>query len=169
MPVYAEKDGYQRVRVWHLGRKYDRAVRCTREEALVAEARLRQELESRYPTPTPEQALLLKLKSMSDRRGECWFWLGNVDEYGYGRVGGRKRRAHRVWFELVRGPIPAGMDLDHLCRNRRCVRPDHLEIVTRQENIRRGVAARKARGPSEGPSEKSAGSGQARNAKPPEP
>lgn len=46
--------------------------------------------------------------------------------------------AHRVAYELTRGPIPAGMEIDHLCRVRSCVNPDHLEAVTRGENLRRG-------------------------------
>lgn len=73
----------------------------------------------------------------------CWNWGLQVDRDGYGRA----RRAgetsptaaHRVVYEEIRGPIPSGLDLDHLCRNRRCVNPDHLEPVTRTENYRRGL------------------------------
>lgn len=63
---------------------------------------------------------------------------------GYMKVyaAGRNQYAHRVVYELVVGPVPAGLELDHLCRNRWCVCPDHLEPVTREENIRRAVAAR---------------------------
>ena len=69
-------------------------------------------------------------------------WLGalNTDRYGRIVIDGRARRAHRVVFEQAYGPIPANRDLDHLCRNRSCVRPDHLEPVTRAENIQRGQA-----------------------------
>ena len=73
--------------------------------------------------------------------GDCWNWLGSLDRDGYGRVryNGRRTRAHRIAYELAIGPIPAGLVIDHLCRNRRCVNPDHLEPVTSQENTRRGV------------------------------
>lgn len=68
----------------------------------------------------------------------CWYWLGTVHN-GRGRVfhEGRWRPAHRAWYELAVGPIPAGLELDHLCRNRICVRPDHMEPVTGEENRRR--------------------------------
>lgn len=70
----------------------------------------------------------------------CWEWQGPLNSAGYGyvRAEGRIWRSHRVMYEHFVGPIPAGLDLDHLCRNRRCARPDHLEAVTHQENMRRG-------------------------------
>jgi hypothetical protein len=76
-----------------------------------------------------------------DMTGECWKWTAaqNGDGYGYAHFGGGMMMAHRaVWLSVV-GPIPEGMTLDHLCRNRLCVNPDHLEVVTRQENTLRGV------------------------------
>jgi hypothetical protein len=69
--------------------------------------------------------------------GGCWTFTGPArNQYGYGGVG--KRLAHRLSYEALVGPVPAGLDLDHLCRNRRCVNPLHLEPVTRKENLRRG-------------------------------
>lgn len=76
----------------------------------------------------------------------CWIWQRATQSNGYGvvAVDGRTRRAHRHYYEQANGPIPAGLDIDHLCRQRACVNPDHLEPVTRSENLRRGWAARQA-------------------------
>lgn len=77
----------------------------------------------------------------------CWPWPGSHDHRGYGRVSlGRFRKvmAHRLAYELAVGPIPDGMELDHLCRNKRCVNPAHLEPVTHIENVRRSAAAENA-------------------------
>ena len=65
----------------------------------------------------------------------CWEWHGRRDRGGYGRKG--LRLAHRVVYEAEVGDIPADYVVDHRCRNRRCVRPEHLEAVTRIENERR--------------------------------
>lgn len=78
-----------------------------------------------------------------ERSESCWRWLGALNQSGYGRIslGGRgspMARAHRVAYELLVGTIPDGLDLDHLCRNRWCVNPAHLEPVTRRENLLRG-------------------------------
>lgn len=78
----------------------------------------------------------------------CFDWTGSGDGKGYGKisVGGRMLRAHRVSYELFVGPIPDGMTIDHLCRNRGCVKFTHLEAVSLKENVHRGdtVAARNA-------------------------
>jgi len=67
----------------------------------------------------------------------CWEWHGSFT-YGYARWG--PRLVHRLIYERVRGrPITSGMDLDHLCQNRRCINPDHLEEVPRGENSRRAM------------------------------
>ena len=81
-----------------------------------------------------------------EKTESCWLWTGAIQPTGYGyfatpdtRPGRRQRHAyaHRLAYELLRGPIPEGLTIDHLCRVRRCVNPDHLEPVTIQENIRR--------------------------------
>lgn len=70
----------------------------------------------------------------------CWHYAGYiVKNSGYGRISGEL--AHRVFWREARGPVPEGLVLDHLCRNRRCVNPEHLEPVTLGENIRRGISA----------------------------
>ena len=72
----------------------------------------------------------------------CWLWTGYIHPSGYGRVWwrGQKHYAHRAVFLDNGGVIPDGLELDHLCRVRRCVNPAHLEAVTRSENVRRGLA-----------------------------
>lgn len=72
--------------------------------------------------------------------GPCWLWTRATHPDGYGniRVSGRGRFAHRLAYELEIGPVPEGLELDHLCRVRICVNPDHLEPVTHAENMRRG-------------------------------
>ena len=71
----------------------------------------------------------------------CWLWTGALDRDGYGRHGGSF--AHRAVWEMVEGPIPAGLEMDHLCFVRCCVNPSHLEPVTRLENNRRAGERRK--------------------------
>lgn len=84
-----------------------------------------------------------------DRTSDCWIWTAHVESKGYGqfRQDGRSVMAHRAFYEMLVGPIPDGMTIDHLCRNRRCVRPEHLEPVTNRENVLRGTnrAAENAR------------------------
>lgn len=73
--------------------------------------------------------------------GECWIWKGTVSRYGQIRLrNGKTARAHRVAYELFNGPIPEGFTIDHLCMNKLCVNPEHLEAVTSKENTHRGLA-----------------------------
>ena len=86
---------------------------------------------------TPERRFWTKV----DKSGPCWEWTAALTPSGYGqvRVDGRLVTAHRYAWSILRGPIPEALTLDHLCRNRRCVRPSHLELVTRGENVLRGI------------------------------
>jgi hypothetical protein len=75
-----------------------------------------------------------------DASGDCWLWNGGAGKRGYGTfwvAPGRTADAHRYAYETLVGPVPAGLELDHLCRVRRCCNPCHLEPVTRAVNVRR--------------------------------
>lgn len=73
---------------------------------------------------------------------QCWEWTGTIDNKGYGKISAGANKlvyAHRLAWELMIGPIPKGLVIDHLCRNHSCVNPDHMEVVTIKENVLRGV------------------------------
>ena len=75
-----------------------------------------------------------------NKSGECWIWTGaRKSPTGYGsiRLQGRQLLAHRVSLQLAGVDVPDDMTVDHLCANKGCVRPDHLEVVSRGENVRR--------------------------------
>lgn len=76
-----------------------------------------------------------------NRSADCWLWIGGKDYDGYGifKSNGRSHRAHRFAYELLVGPIPDGLTLDHLCRVTCCVNPKHLEPVTTRVNTLRGT------------------------------
>lgn len=93
------------------------------------------------------QILLLRAQdrfwSYVEKTETCWLWRGSLTGSGYGKYGinGETILAHRYSYEFFKGEIPEGEELDHLCRVRRCVNPEHLEAVSRRENIRRGLTA----------------------------
>jgi hypothetical protein len=88
------------------------------------------------------ETLSERLWSRVVKTGSCWLWQGCVGSHGHGQLMYKTVRyqAHRVAYEEARGTIPEGLVLDHLCRQPRCVRPDHLEPVTNAENVLRGVS-----------------------------
>lgn len=78
---------------------------------------------------------------------ECWLFTGALGHHGYGYIGDSNRRGHKVAayrlaYEMTRGPIPAGLEIDHLCSNPPCCNPSHLEAVTHAENMRRASVRR---------------------------
>lgn len=93
--------------------------------------------------PTPEQRSRFWERIVPDSATSCWNWQGSLRGNGYGSFTfwkgnlGRYWLVHRFAYESLCGPIPESLTLDHLCRNQRCVNPDHLEPVTIPENTRR--------------------------------
>lgn len=90
-----------------------------------------------------------------EKSPNCWIWTGCVDNNGYGVYGrrekGKQRITHRVAYELYKGKIPDGMVVRHLCHNKLCVNPDHLELGTYQDNMDDMVKAdRQAKGQNQG-------------------
>lgn len=95
---------------------------------------------NRYNPPNPIRRFWAKVEKNSETM--CWPWLGPIrgpKGYGSFRVNGKTIYVHRFSYELHLGPIPAGLTIDHLCRNRICVNPDHLEAVPIRVNVLRGT------------------------------
>lgn len=92
-----------------------------------------------YPAKLPADRFWVKVKKTKG----CWLWLGKTTSWnGYGAFwlgGGRTGLAHRFSYELLVGEIPPKLQVDHLCRNRSCVNPKHMELVSIKENVLRGM------------------------------
>ncbi len=106
-------------------------------------------------TITPEERAEIRKQDARfwrqvDDSGSCWIWTGIKDYKGYGQFSANNKKhlaAHRWAYEALVGPIKEGFVVDHLCRNRACCNPDHMEIVTPTENVMRGegITAQNAR------------------------
>ncbi len=93
----------------------------------------------KFGRKTPAE--VLAAATQIDEATGCWLWTGPLSRDGYGKVQNPDTNqtvaAHRLSYEVHVGPVPEGQDLDHLCRTRRCIRPDHLEAVSHMENVLR--------------------------------
>lgn len=97
--------------------------------------------------PDPPIVKILKRRQVTD--SGCWIWPGGRTPQGYGmvNVGGRNDYTHRVAYRTFKGPIPEGLQIDHLCRVTSCFNPAHLEAVTKSVNVLRAVPFRGPRRP----------------------
>jgi hypothetical protein len=86
----------------------------------------------------PESINMEDFESKILKTDTCWIWQGSKYANGYGKIGKAGYMVHRIAYENAKGQIPYGMKLDHLCKVRLCVNPDHLEVVTLIENVMRG-------------------------------
>lgn len=102
-------------------------------------------IEDRFFAKVDKDGPLPAADTLAAGRGSCWLWTActgsEADGYGHFRAGPTDARAHRWLYEHLYGSVPAGLHLDHLCRVRRCVNPDHLEAVPPRVNVLRGVGA----------------------------
>lgn len=119
-----------------------RGALCSPCRSLAAAERIRNISSGSLREALAEVTDLDRLWKCIDTSGSHWLWEGRTNSGGYGQIslGFRVFSVHRVVYELIRGEIPDGYVVDHLCRVRHCCNPDHLEAVTPSENTRRGRA-----------------------------
>ncbi len=113
----------------------------TREHLILMQAELRELTQSPNGWPRLPLAQRFAQRVILTDEG-CWGWAGASDRLGYSRLGGKAHTtyAHRLAYELMVGPIPDGTELDHICRNRGCVNPEHLRPCNHSENLRNTAA-----------------------------
>lgn len=103
-----------------------------------------------YPRRSVQDRFWAKVDKQTDDCCDCWLWTacvmrsGGTHPYGLFKVSEKNMLAHRVAYEMLVGPIPDGLVIDHLCRQTLCVNPAHMEPVSQGENVRRGWRARRA-------------------------
>lgn len=116
-----------------------RSIICTRH-------RKQRERGEKLSPLAPRPTLHERFWATVNKADGCWEWTNKLRPDGYGslQVGGRKgprKLAHRVSYEWAYGEIPAGAEIDHICRNRACVRPEHLRAATKKQNMENRVGA----------------------------
>lgn len=124
--------------------KADERQKANADKARRHRARLRGEDVPKRKPGNPAGDAWTRFEAKFTRSEGCWIWNGSRYTNGYGSFyfNGGPKPAHRVAYTLLRGPIPDGMTIDHLCRTPLCVNPSHMEIVTRAENARRAHESR---------------------------
>ena len=132
-------EGARDVVSWNLRQGLTRSCGCIRRE--ISQETIKRTRPAEPPDPLENFMAKINLGGGADY---CWIWeAAKVRGYGAIRVKGRTTYAHRFAYEQLVGPIPDGLELDHLCRIPACCNPAHLEPVTHAENVRRGITSRR--------------------------